>query len=108
MVDFPEENEPSLTKDSQFDSFTALIKASKKNPWDTTQGKVFAVIQGEFETRLVGKGKDAHLEGYGFGVTASIPSRLILKRVLCSASILETTHSETEALSQCQGRVGHS
>jgi hypothetical protein len=102
LFEYPDEREPNLVRDTQLESFEKLVVTAKRSTFGDTKGQVFAVIQGEFETRLVDKGESAHLNGPGFGVQASIPSRLVLKRVVCSSTAAAATTTELEALSRCK------
>jgi hypothetical protein len=89
------------TKSRQAIKFSKLLKSSKRNPFET-QGQLFAVLQGKFETVMVHKNGQLVMSGSGFGGGAgSAPSILVIQKVVCSVVAPADKTTITQASKRC-------
>lgn len=94
-------DEQRRTKDEQVERFSRLLKRSKKNPFET-DGQLFTIMQGRFETAMVRKDGQLVMEGSGYGGGAgSAPSVLTIQRVVCSVVAPINKTSIAEASKRC-------
>jgi hypothetical protein len=92
---------PQTTKDVQAKRFAKLLKASKRNPFET-EGKLFVILQGEFETAMVRKDGQLVLEGSVRGGSGSAPSILTIQKIVCSVLAPANSTSKMQAIKRCQ------
>jgi hypothetical protein len=88
--------------DTQLGKFTNLLKASRKNPFET-DGQLFTIVQGKFETAMVRKNGQLVMSGSGYGGGAgSAPSILTIQEVVCSVVAPLSSTTKGDAAKRCQ------
>lgn len=87
------------TADAQVDKFTNLLKASRKNLFET-DGQLFTIVQGKFETSMVRRNGQLVTNGAGYG-GGSAPSILTIQEVLCSVVAPASSTTKGDAAKRC-------
>ena len=87
------------TTDAQVDKFTNLLKASRKNLFETN-GQLFTIVQGKFETAMVRRNGQLVTNGAGYGGGSS-PSILTIQEVLCSVVAPASSTTKGDAAKRC-------
>lgn len=94
--------EADKSSDPQAAKFLELLKKAKRNPFET-DGLLFTIVQGRFETQLVRKNGQFVLNGPGYGGGAgSAPSILNVQKAICSILIPSSSTSGAEASKRCR------
>jgi len=89
------------TADVQVVKFTNLLKASRKNLFET-DGQLFTIVQGKFETAMVRRNGQLVMndKGYGSGGGSS-PSILTIQEVVCSVVAPASSTTKGDAAKRC-------
>jgi hypothetical protein len=89
-------------QNGQVEKFTKLLEASKRNPFET-EGQLFSIVEGKFETAMMRRNGQLVMNGTGYGGGAgSAPSVLIIQRIVCSVVAPAKTTSNADARRRCQ------
>ena len=88
------------TTDTQMSKFTDLLKASKRNPFET-DGQLFTIVQGKFETAMVRKHGQLVNESGSVVGAGSGPSILIVQKVVCSILAPASSTTKDAATQRC-------
>ena len=87
--------------DTKVSKFTALLKASRKNLFET-DGQLFTIVQGKFETAMIRKNGHLVMSGSGYGGgAASAPSILTIEQVVCSVVAPASSTTKGDAAKRC-------
>jgi hypothetical protein len=93
------ENKTQAT-DTQASKFIDLLKASKRNLFETN-GQLFTIVQGKFETVMVRKHGQLVNESGSVVGAGSGPSILTIQEVLCSVVAPASSTTKGDAAKRC-------
>jgi hypothetical protein len=98
-LSFPEAMNATQGEGSNMQQFEARLAAAKNGSFNT-RGQVFAIVEGKFETVIDLKDVHRQATGPGFGrAPGSTPNRLLVERILCSATIQAESTAQSQARS---------